>query len=171
MKSRQYSTIKLVIAIACTAIALTGPAQGDSSPTLSVKRLTMESANAVAQGAIAECRKQGVLAAVTVVDKNGIVQATLRDTLAPPVTLKISKMKAYTAANFSVDTSTMDRLANSPIGRIDGVVMSAGGVVIQIGGVIYGGIGVSGAPSGDIDEKCAKAGLAAVADDLEMADE
>ena len=172
MKLRQYSVIKLAIASACTAIAITGSVQAnESSPTLSVKRLTMESAATVAQGAIAECRKQGVQAAATVVDKNGIVQATLRDTLAPPVTVDISKMKAYTAANFSVDTSTMDRLANSPIGRLDGVVMSAGGVVINVGGVIYGGVGVSGAPTGDIDEKCARAGLAAIADTLEMADE
>lgn len=171
MKLHLYAIPRLVIAIVCTAITFTGPIQASPSPTLSVKRLTMESASAAAQGAIAECRKQRVQAAVTVVDKNGIVQAVLRDTLAPPVTLDISKMKAYTAANFSVDTSTMDRQANSPIGRIDGLVTSAGGVVINIGGVIYGGIGVSGAPSGDIDEKCAKAGLAAIAEDLEMADE
>jgi uncharacterized protein GlcG (DUF336 family) len=172
MQLHQYSTIKLTIASVCAAIALTGPIPADgSTPTLSVKRLTMESATAVAQAAIAECRKQRVQAAVTVVDKNGIVQATLRDTLAPPVALDISKMKAYTSANFSVDTSTMDRLANAPVGRIDGVVMSAGGVVIEIGGVIYGGIGVSGAPTGDIDEKCAKAGLAAIAESLEMADD
>ena len=33
---------------------------------------------------------------------------------------------------------------------------------------ILGGIGVSGAPSGEVDEKCATAGLDAVREDLEM---
>jgi uncharacterized protein GlcG (DUF336 family) len=46
--------------------------------------------------------------------------------------------------------------------------MSAGGVPINVGGFIYGGIGVSGAPSGETDEVCAQAGLDAVAEDLEM---
>ena len=47
--------------------------------------------------------------------------------------------------------------------------MSAGGAVVQVGGALVGGVGVSGAPSGETDEECAKAGVAAVQDDLEMA--
>jgi len=43
-----------------------------------------------------------------------------------------------------------------------------GGVVIQAAGSIVGGIGVSGAPSGDADEACAKAGIASLRDELEM---
>jgi uncharacterized protein GlcG (DUF336 family) len=46
--------------------------------------------------------------------------------------------------------------------------VSAGGVPINIGGTIMGGVGVSGAPSGEIDEKCAVAGIDAVRADLEM---
>jgi len=46
--------------------------------------------------------------------------------------------------------------------------VSAGGIAINIGGSIVGGIGVSGAPYGEVDEKCATAGLDAVRDDLEM---
>ncbi|MDR9435642.1 MAG: heme-binding protein, partial [Thiohalophilus sp.] len=46
--------------------------------------------------------------------------------------------------------------------------ISAGGIPINVGGSIMGGIGVSGAPSGEIDEKCAEAGLAAVEMDLQM---
>ena len=44
------------------------------------------------------------------------------------------------------------------------------GVLIEAGGTIYGAVGVSGAPSGETDEACAKAGVGAVIDDLEMAD-
>ena len=48
------------------------------------------------------------------------------------------------------------------------VLISAGGIPINVGGNIMGGVGVSGAPSGVTDEACAKVGLAAVLEDLEM---
>jgi len=43
-----------------------------------------------------------------------------------------------------------------------------GGVPIQAGGSIVGGIGVSGAPSGEADEACALSGIASIRDDLEL---
>jgi uncharacterized protein GlcG (DUF336 family) len=46
--------------------------------------------------------------------------------------------------------------------------MSAGGLPIQVGGSLLGGVGVSGAPSGETDQACAQAGVDAVAVDLEM---
>ena len=36
------------------------------------------------------------------------------------------------------------------------------------GGSIIGAIGVSGAPTGDADDACAKAGIAAIRDELEL---
>ena len=43
-----------------------------------------------------------------------------------------------------------------------------GGVVSESGGTMLGGIGVSGAPGGDADEACAKAGIAAISDKLDF---
>ena len=40
---------------------------------------------------------------------------------------------------------------------------------IQVGGALLGGVGVSGAPSGDTDQECAQKGVDAVQTDLEMA--
>lgn len=40
----------------------------------------------------------------------------------------------------------------------------------ECGGQVFGAVGVSGAPSGEIDENCATAGVAAIGDDLEMGD-
>jgi uncharacterized protein GlcG (DUF336 family) len=48
------------------------------------------------------------------------------------------------------------------------VVMLGGGMLIEGGGAILGGIGVSGAPSGEADDKCAKAGIDAIKDALEL---
>lgn len=142
----------------------------DKALTVSIKRLTAEAAIAVAQTAMLDCRKQGYQVTATVVDKNGNIQAVARDTLAPPVSIGISKAKAYTAVNFSADTSTMSSRLNTAVGSFDGVLMAAGGVNINVGGTIYGAVGVSGAPSGVTDENCAKAGVAAIAEELEMAD-
>ena len=163
------SSITLLGAGLC--LALSTPAMADEEKTMfvSVKRLSAEAAISAATAAMLECRKQGYQATATVVDKNGIVQAVARDTLAPPVSIPISKAKAYTSVNFSADTSSMESRPNTGVGMFDGVLMSAGGVVINVGGVIYGAIGVSGAPSGQTDEECAKAGVKAIAEDLEMA--
>jgi uncharacterized protein GlcG (DUF336 family) len=139
------------------------------SPTLTLKRLSLETANAVAQAAIQACRKEGIQIGVTVVDRDGTVQVVMRDTIAAPITVSISRQKAFTAVNFNSATSALKDRADSPIGRIDGLVMSAGGLPIQAGGQLLGGVGVSGAPSGETDEHCAQAGIDKVIDDLEMA--
>ena len=142
----------------------------DEKLTLSVKRLKMETALRIAQAAIVQCRKEGVQIAVTVVDRSGHAQVVLRDVLAMDITLPISKQKAHTAMAFNSDLSQMEGRFTTPfqVAKLDGLIVSAGGIPINIGGAILGGIGVSGAPSGLTDEKCAKAGLAAVSEDLEM---
>ena len=50
--------------------------------------------------------------------------------------------------------------------QIPGVVAIGGGVPIKIGDEIIGAVGVSGAPGGEKDEVCARAGIAKVADSL-----
>jgi uncharacterized protein GlcG (DUF336 family) len=40
--------------------------------------------------------------------------------------------------------------------------------VIRAKGALVGAIGVSGAPTGDADDTCAKAGIAAIQDALEL---
>lgn len=140
----------------------------ETAVVVPIKRMSMENALAVAQGAIEACRKQGVQIAATVVDRDGSVQVVLRDTIAAPLTLTISQQKAYTAANFNAATSALQDRAGTPVGRVAGLVMSAGGVPIQAGGSLLGAIGVSGAPSGATDEQCAQAGIDTVQDDLEM---
>jgi len=155
-------------------VALVTPAQvfAEQPLIVNIKRMSMETALRIAQAAIKECRKQGVQVAVTVVDRGGRNQVVLRDVLAPDVTLPISHQKAYTAMSFSSATSALEGRFKSPfaVAKLDGLVMSAGGVPVQVGGNILGGVGVSGAPSGETDEKCANAGIAEVAGDLELAE-
>ena len=151
-------------------VAIAQPLLADEPPmTVNLKRLSMETALEIAKGAVEACRKEGIQIGVTVVDRDGTVQAMLRDTIAAPITTTISQQKAFTAVNFNAATSQLTSRANTPIGRVNGLVMSAGGLPIQAGGMLLGGVGVSGAPSGETDESCAQAGIDKVADDLEMA--
>ena len=170
LKSLCFKTTLLSAVFCCSVFSVNTAIADDEKLTINIKRLTAESAIKVATAAMLECRKQGYQATATVVDKNGIIQALIRDTLAPPISIPISKAKAFTAVNFSADTSAMADRANTGVGQFEGVLMSAGGAVINIGGTIYGAVGVSGAPSGEVDEDCAKAGIEAIAEDLEMAD-
>ncbi len=133
-----------------------------------VPRLSVDVANRVVNAAIASCRTKGIQITAAVVDREGNLQALARDTIAAPVSIKIAQMKAYTAVNFNAATSRLTDRADTPIGRVEGLVMSAGGVPIQVGGYLLGAVGVSGAPSGKTDEECAQAGINAVIDDLEM---
>ena len=138
-----------------------------------IKRMSLDTALKLAKATIEACRKERVQVAVTVVDRGGHPQVVLRDVLAQDLTLEISKQKAYTAMTFNSATSDLEGRFKSPfsIGKVQGIVISAGGVPINAGGNIIGGVGVIGAPSGETDDKCAKAGLDAIIDDLEMAAE
>jgi len=161
-------TKRLIAALA--ACCITAPALAEDPMVLQVKRLSMDTAVKIAQGAIEACREKGIQIGVTVVDRDGTVQVTLRDTIAAPITVPISEMKAKTAANFNSATSAMTARADTPIGRIDGLVMSAGGVPVLVGGsALVAAVGVSGAPAGETDEECALAGLAKIQEDLDMA--
>jgi uncharacterized protein GlcG (DUF336 family) len=157
---------------AAAMLSLASTAYAEDPPIVSIKRLSMEMALKIAQGAIEQCRKEGVQVGVTVVDRGGHPQVVLRDVLAMDLTLTISKQKAYTAMSFNSATSALENRFKTPfaVGKIDGLVMSAGGLPINAAGTILGGVGVSGAPSGETDEKCAKAGIDSVIADLEMAD-
>ena len=160
--TRYIASLLFILFVSTTVVA-------EEEPSLvSTKRMTMPTALTIAQAAIAECTKLGIQIGVTVVDREGIVQVILRDTIAAQITVPISKGKAYTAANFNSATSALTDRANTPIGRAPGILMATGGLPIEVGGSLVGAVGVSGAPSGETDEQCAQAGIDAVLDELEM---
>jgi uncharacterized protein GlcG (DUF336 family) len=127
----------------------------------------------LAEAALADCRKRGFQVAVAVVDRFGVPQAMLRDTLAGPHTPDTAIAKARTAVSFRATTEQLSALTqagqlNSAIRHIPGYIFLGGGVPVEAGGMIVGGIGISGAPSGTEDDACARAGIEAVEDRLLM---
>lgn len=141
--------------------------------TFESKSLVPEKALHAAKAALDHCRKAGYQVAVAVVDKSGVTQVVLRDSLAGAHTIDGAQNKAWTAASFKMATEELGRetAPNKPmagIRNIPKVLAIGGGQVIQGGGTILGAIGVSGAPGGEADDSCALAGIKSISDDIEF---
>ena len=158
------------VVIACTF----GTANADSDDALaSFKMMTPETALELAKATLEDCRKRGYQTAVAVVDRFGGVQVILRDLLAGPHTVETARRKAWTAVNFRSDTLAMMEVTaydqpQSGVRHVDQALMVGGGVPVQAAGSMVGGVGVSGAPGGQLDDDCARAGIEAIADSLEF---
>lgn len=162
----------LAVALAASALAASTFAQAPKL-TLPVATLQTGAALTAAQAAFARCQKDGYTVAVAVVDRGGHALALLRDPLAGAHTVQTAIGKAWTAVSFRTDTtelaaSTQAGRPSSGIRALPGVLAVGGGMMVRAKGVMLGGIGVSGAPSGDQDDTCAKAGLAAIVDAIEL---
>ena len=152
--------------LAIGALLISTPASSQESLT-TYKSLTPEIALDLARAALADCQKRGYQAAVAVVDRFGVTQVMLRDRFAGPHTPATATGKAWTAATFRSSTSQLFSVSQpgmmqAGIRNLPGAVIIAGGLVDESGGSLVGAIGVSGAPGGEADEACAKAGIDAI---------
>jgi uncharacterized protein GlcG (DUF336 family) len=159
----------LALALVVALFALPGSAAKNSTsvaaPNTKTQRvLKLESAQRLANVALRTCAKKGFPVTVTVVDRDGITVVTLRSEDATGATVPVALGKAYASAGFQSPTSGLQEAAKTQPGFISlpGFVILPGGEPIKIGDQLVGGVGVSGAPSGDIDDQCAKAGLDAI---------
>jgi uncharacterized protein GlcG (DUF336 family) len=155
------------------ALCLASTAALAQSGTHNVRVLTPEKALKATQVALEHCRGQGYQVAVAVVDRFGVAQTMMRDRFAGPHTPDTAINKAWTAVSFRTGTSelataTQSDQASSGIRHIPRFVGVGGGMLIEAGGSILGAVGVSGAPTGEADDACAKAGIAAIQDELEL---
>ena len=150
-------------------LAATGAGAAPPEASFSLRALTPETALQAAQAALQACRAQGYQVAVAVVDRGGLTQVLLRDRFAGPHTVGVATDKAWTALSFR--SSTLDLVEATATGKpmngiraVPRMLAVGGGILVEGGGSIFGAIGVSGAPSGEADDACAKAGLKAIAD-------
>jgi len=160
----------LVIAVASLGAATPGFTQ---KMLASYPTLTTYAALHAAQAALAQCQKQGYTVAVAVTDRGGQPLVLLRDNLAGPHTSLTAINKAFTAASFRTDTSelavtTQAGKPSSGVRQLPQVIAVGGGLMVRAKGSLVGAIAVSGAPNGDADEACAKAGIAAINDAIEL---
>ncbi len=120
------------------------------------------------QASVEKCSTDGYQVSTAVVDQGGNLRAMLRQDGAGPHTVDSSRKKAYTAASLKRPTAEFASLIVK-VPEIqalqemnDQILLLAGGLPIEINGVIVGGIGVGGAPGGHLDVACAQAGLKSI---------
>jgi uncharacterized protein GlcG (DUF336 family) len=168
MSSR--NALLVVCAALCHCLAHSAAAD-EAAVIIEIPQLTQDIALRLAQAALAQCRKDGYQVGVIVVDRGGHPQVVLRDTLAPVLTLEVSRQKAYTAMSFNSPSEAPGGRFSSPfsVGKAKDLLFTAGGLPIHAAGSVVGGVGVAGSPSGETDARCAQAGIDAVREDLEMA--
>ena len=149
------------------ACALVAPA---NAQLLARKDLSVATALAIAQTAIATCTANGYKVSATIVGRNGEVLVQIRGDGTGPHTMENSYKKAFTSRTFRIPSGEMeDRLKKNPqMGAqyLTGFTTARGALPIQVGDDVIGAAGVSGAPGGEKDEACVKAGLDKVAADL-----
>ena len=155
------------LAVMGVAGMLAAPAAGE---LLTQKSLSAGMAMAIAQTALETCTKQGYQVSVHVLGRNGEVLVAVRGDNAPPHTMENSQRKAYTSRTFRIPSGEfVQRVKDNPtLGAVHltGIIAAQGVVPIKAGDEVIGAVGVSGAPGGEKDEACPKAGVDKVADQL-----
>ncbi|GLZ79887.1 hypothetical protein Afil01_46940 [Actinorhabdospora filicis] len=134
-----------------------------------VDTISADTAMKAAQAALKEAQKKNVRVTIVIVDRSGATRLVVHGDNAGPQTEESAQRKAFTAVSFGKATSQLagGATGDAPnIGDIPGTLFLAGGVPVAVDGLSIAGIGVGGAPSGDIDEAIANAALAAIANDL-----
>ncbi|MCC6778098.1 MAG: heme-binding protein [Hyphomicrobiales bacterium] len=141
-----------------------------SAQLLTRKDLSAAMAFTIAQTTIATCTANGYAVSVTVVGRNGEPILQVRGDGTGPHTLENSFKKAFTARTFRIPSGEMeDRLKKNPqMGAqyLTGFTTGRGALPISVGNDVIGAVGASGAPGGEKDEACVKAGIDKVADQL-----
>ena len=137
---------------------------------LAHKDLSVATALTIATTAIETCKTNGYRVSAAVIGRQGEIIVHLRGDDTGPHTIENSYKKAYTARTFRIPSGEFaERIKNNPTSgavHLTNIVAAQGALPIKIGDETIGAIGISGAPGGDKDEVCAKAGIDKVADQL-----
>lgn len=134
------------------------------APVLQERNIPLAPARQIAQAAIEACASRGYNVTASVVDRAGVARAILRADGADRDTVRTATAKAYTSAAFRNATSALAQGAESNpaqrnLSQIRGALLVGGGLPVRVADEVIGAVGVSGAPSGQADEECARAGI------------
>ena len=154
-----------VTALALSLIAGVSSAQAVRTE----KNMSLELANQIAAATVAACAANNHNVTAAVVDRAGVLRALQRADNAGPHTVGAAQAKAYTSASArNATTAMLEAVQKNPgaatLVDIPGFLVLGGGVPVRVGNEVIGAVGVGGAPGGHLDEQCANAGIAKVAD-------
>jgi uncharacterized protein GlcG (DUF336 family) len=156
--------------LAISSICALVPATPAGAQLLEHKDLTASIAMTIVQTAIETCKANGYAVSATVVGRNGEIIVQVRGDNTAPHTIENSFRKAYTARTFrSPSGALVERVKADPslgLIHLTNVIANQGALPIKVGDDVIGAAGASGAPGGEKDEACVKAGIDKVADQL-----
>ncbi|HLH43783.1 MAG TPA: heme-binding protein [Bryobacteraceae bacterium] len=156
------SRLKILAALALAVFCAPARAQG----VVTQRNLSLGLAKIIAEAALAACQSKGFHTAVAVVDRAGQIMVILRDEQATAQSAEMARRKAFTARMFRTTTLEFQKRTSDPAYApqrdVADILALGGGVPVQVGGEIIGGVGSSGS-SQEQDDACAKAGVAKVA--------
>jgi uncharacterized protein GlcG (DUF336 family) len=152
--------------VACAGVAVVTASAAAAQSIVMQKTLSLGLAKTIAEATLAECKSKGFTTSAVVVDRAGQVLVMLRDEGATAQTAEMARRKAFTARMFRTSTLEFQKRTQDPTYAaqrdVADILALGGGVPIQIGDEIIGGVGSSGS-SQPQDDACAKAGVAKVA--------
>jgi uncharacterized protein GlcG (DUF336 family) len=154
--------LALLVTAALVTLPVTSRAQ-----LITHRDLSLQMALTIATGALEVC---GQTTSIAVVDRAGRVRVLLEGDNASPHNAELARRKAYTARTFrapSAEWAKRTESANQGQRELFDVIPLGGGMPIKVGEDTIGGVGLSGAVGGQpVEEKCANAGIAKVAEHL-----
>src|SRR4029077_5998441 len=150
-----------LLAALCAAFLVS---QAHAQGLLQTNRISADLANQAVAAVVAKCASQGYAETGVLVDADGVQQAVPRGNRAGAHTLDSAFAKAYTAASFKTDTTALvERSKTVPVlanlFKLPHLLLLGGDIVVKAGDEVGGAIGAAGAPGGDLDDACARAGL------------
>lgn len=168
--THQGLVCRIAVVLTMFGAASIAPLRADG--LITTHRLSSQMASEAAVEVVASCAKQGYAETAVVVDADGVRQAVLRGDGTGSHSLDSAYDKAYTAATFKSDTlALIERAKTAPgfsglFAQLPHLILVGGGVPIKLGDELIGAIGAAGAPGGNLDDACAKAGLDRIRDRL-----
>jgi uncharacterized protein GlcG (DUF336 family) len=161
--------IKTSVGIAALALAA-GVASTANAQLVTTKQISLPMAITIATTAVETCKAQGYNVSVHVIGNMGEVLVALRGDNTGPHTMENSMRKALTSRGQRISSGEFaDNVAKTPNAgglRLGNMIPARGALPIKVGNDVIGSAGASGAPGGDKDEACVKAGIDKVAGDL-----
>ena len=155
-------------ALAVAGLVAIGSSGAIAQGVVMQRNLSLAMAKTIAEASLAECKSKGYNTSAAVVDRAGQVLVIMRDEQATAQTADMARRKAYTARMFRITTMefqkrTSDDPARAAQRELTDILALSGGVPVQVGTDTIGGVGSAGSTL-EMDDACAKAGIAKVAD-------
>lgn len=130
--------------------------------------ITLGDAELVLAAARRHAEQQGLKVGITIVDPRGDLKAAIRCDGALFRAMQLSMGKAFASATHGVPSGDLVKRADDPVMRAlmllenGRIIPAPGAVPLRRDGVLLGAVGVSGAPTAELDTEIAIAGAAAL---------